>query len=244
MTPTESKSVNETDNQRMQDRLWDHYQVEAPFSFDQSYPRLDFFASRFMKGQTVLNIGVGNGYLEGRLYRCGVDVHALDPSQRAMDLLLEKVPLGDKGKVGYSQAIPFPSLYFDGVIMTEVLEHLTDETLKLTLEEVHRVLKPGGIFTGTVPYREDFAANQVICPCCHSVFHRWGHHQIFDKGRLIALLRDADFLINDVYSRAFPDWRRLRIKLLVKSIGRYILGRLGEAVISPNLYFRVKKPPA
>ena len=110
--------------QDKQDRFWDYYQTEAFHYFDLSYPRLDFLASRIKRGQSVLNIGVGNGYLEDKLHHRGVDIHALDPSQKAMNKLKEKLPLGDRGQVGYCQAIPFSSNYFDVVIMTEVLEHL------------------------------------------------------------------------------------------------------------------------
>lgn len=239
---TNQTSHHKGDIQKMQDCLWDHYQAGSTLSFDLSYPRLDFLASRIKKGQSVLNIGVGNGYLEEKLHHRGVDVHALDPSQKTMDKLKKRIPLGDKGQVGYSQAIPFFSDCFDVVIMTEVLEHLTDDALKQTLKEVHRVLKTGGIFIGTVPYREDLNANRVICPCCHSIFHRWGHHQSFDKEKLTEELTSAGFSIIEAYPRAFPDWKRINIKLLIKSVGRYILGRLGETIVSPNLYFKVQKP--
>jgi 2-polyprenyl-3-methyl-5-hydroxy-6-metoxy-1,4-benzoquinol methylase len=230
------------DIQRMQDCIWDHYQVEAAYAFDMSYPRLHYLASKFKKKQSVLNIGVGNGYLEERMQRAGIDIHALDPSQKTIDQLKSKIPLGDKGRVGYSQDIPFPAACFDGVIMTEVLEHLTCDPLHQTLSEVYRILKPGGRFIGTVPYREDMMANQILCPCCHTLFHRWGHHQFFDREKLTGILSSAGFRIIKVYPRAFPDWRRLKIKLLIKSVGRYILGRMGETIVSPNLYFEVRKP--
>jgi len=235
---TNQTSHHKVDIQKMQDCLWDHYQEGPTFSFDLSYPRLDFLASRIKRGQSVLNIGVGNGYLEEKLHHRGVDVRALDPSQKTMDKLKKRIPLGDKGQVGYSQAIPFSSDCFDVVIMTEVLEHLADDALKQT----HRVLKTGGIFIGTVPYREDLNANRVICPCCQSIFHRWGHHQSFDKEKLTEGFTSAGFRIIEAYPRAFPDWKRINIKLLIKSVGRYILGRLGETIVSPNLYFKVQKP--
>ncbi|KAF4713230.1 Hexaprenyldihydroxybenzoate methyltransferase, mitochondrial, partial [Perkinsus olseni] len=39
--------------------------------------------------------------------------------------------------------IPFPDNSFDGVIISDVLEHLLD--LRAALSEIHRVLKPGGV---------------------------------------------------------------------------------------------------
>jgi len=242
MTETVPSSHHETELQKIQDCIWNHYQVHDSQQFGLSYPRLDFLASCLKRGQCVLNIGVGNGYLEDKLHHRGVDVHALDPSQKTMDKLKKRIPLGDKGQVGYSQAIPFSSDCFDVVIMTEVLEHLTDNALKQTLKEVHRVLKTGGIFIGTVPYREDLNANRVICPRCHTIFHRWGHHQSFDTKKMTYILVTSGFRILKLYPRTFPQWNRFNPLLLFKSIGRYFLGRLGESIVNPNLFFISQKP--
>jgi len=49
-------------------------------------------------------------------------------------------------KIGRTTQIPFPDSYFDNIFLSQVL-HWTD--LKASLKEIHRVLKPGGIFFGT-----------------------------------------------------------------------------------------------
>ena len=45
--------------------------------------------------------------------------------------------------------LPFPDDYFDGVILSEILEHVADDVAGL--REVWRVLKPGGVVAITVP---------------------------------------------------------------------------------------------
>jgi SAM-dependent methyltransferase len=45
--------------------------------------------------------------------------------------------------------LPFPDDYFDGVILSEILEHIDDDVAGL--REVRRVLKPGGVVAITVP---------------------------------------------------------------------------------------------
>lgn len=50
---------------------------------------------------------------------------------------------------GNIYALPFPDNYFDGVILSEILEHI-DEDVR-GLKEVLRVLKPGGVVAITVP---------------------------------------------------------------------------------------------
>ncbi len=45
--------------------------------------------------------------------------------------------------------IPYPDAFFDRVVVIHVLEHLPD--LPAAIEEVHRVLKPGGLFSVVLP---------------------------------------------------------------------------------------------
>jgi ubiquinone/menaquinone biosynthesis C-methylase UbiE len=46
--------------------------------------------------------------------------------------------------------LPFPEATFDGVILTEVLEHCVDP--RAAIAEVFRVLKPGGLLLVTSPF--------------------------------------------------------------------------------------------
>ena len=224
-------------DQVQQDNIWKHFQNQARGSFDLSYARLRFLAERCPPGTHVLNIGVGSGCLERLLSERGVEVWSLDPCEESILRLQVELTMGDRAKQGYSHDIPFSSGCFDKVIMTEVLEHIPDDVLPATLDEVRRVLKPGGEFTGTVPYRENLRDNEVICPYCEAQFHRWGHQQSFDIDALGSLLKGHGFFVERLYPRSFPDFRRPGLKLFVKAIFRYVLGRMGEPLVGPNLYF-------
>ena len=221
-----------------QDRLWNHIQTHVRGAFDLSYPRLRFLAGKCRRGSRVLNIGVGTGYLEELLLARGVETFSLDPSANSIERLRNDLHMGDRARQGHGQRIPFESEAFDTVIMSEVLEHLGTDVLDATLDEVHRVLKPGGEFTGTVPYQEDLAANEVICPHCETHFHRWGHAQRFDAGSLRDLIAGHGFRVRRMGPRTFPDFHRRGAGLFAKAAVRYVLGRLGEPLVGPNLYFR------
>jgi SAM-dependent methyltransferase len=227
--------------QAEQDRIWRHHQDRVTKAFDLSYPRLRYLAERCKPGTRVLNVGVGTGYLEALLMNRAVEVFSLDPSAESIERLRRELGMGDRAKTGYSQDIPFEAERFDKVIMTEVLEHLQTDVLHATVDEVRRVLRPGGEFSGTVPYREDLTSNGVVCPRCDAQFHRWGHEQTFDIGALVRLLEGHGLRIRRVYPRAFPDFRRRNVKLLMNAAARYLLGRLGEPLVGPNLYFRATK---
>jgi SAM-dependent methyltransferase len=189
-----------------------------------------------------LNIGVGTGYLEQLLVSRGVHAFSLDPSAATIERLRAELSMGDRARQGYSQRIPFASQSFDSVIMTEVLEHLSMDILHATLDEVARVLRPGGVLVGTVPFQEDLASNEVMCPRCQAQFHRWGHEQRFDVASLGALLNEHGFRVQRLYPRAFPDFRRRGLRAFGKAVFRYVLGRMGEPLVGPNLYFRGQRP--
>ncbi|MDA0661075.1 MAG: methyltransferase domain-containing protein, partial [Planctomycetota bacterium] len=53
-------------------------------------------------------------------------------------------------------AIPFDNNYFDGVFCNSVIEHVTD--IDSFMQEVHRVLKPGGWFWAKTPNRRHYVA--------------------------------------------------------------------------------------
>jgi len=224
-------------NQKESDKLWNHYQNQALESFDSSYSRLQYLAKRCTPGIVVLNIGVGSGYLESLLMQRGVFVHSLDPSELTITRLNEEHGMNGRAKQGYCDAIPFPDDYFDIVIMTEVLEHIQRDLLDASLLEVRRVLKNGGQFIGTVPYGEALRDNHVFCPNCYASFHRWGHLHSFDLFALRNLLERNGLKVERLETRAFPDFSRPGIKPFLRALFRYILGRMGEALVCPNIYF-------
>jgi ubiquinone/menaquinone biosynthesis C-methylase UbiE len=55
---------------------------------------------------------------------------------------------------------PFPENYADEILLDQVLEHLSN-TLKV-MEELHRILKPGGIVRINVPYSKSDCAYQDL----------------------------------------------------------------------------------
>lgn len=226
-----------------QSKIWDHFQnhESTAAAFDSARPRYAYLAKQIAPGMAALNIGVGRGALEAMLVAKGVTVSCLDPSDKSIAQIAERHGLGERAQVGFSQSMPFPEGRFDVVIMSEVLEHLSDDVLASTLDEVRRVLKVGGRFIGTVPANEVLQDNQAICPHCGEAFHRWGHVQSFSSRRLEQLLSAHGFSIvrNDV--RAFPDWHRRGFASLAKSLVRHVLGRLGSPISSPNLYFEGRR---
>lgn len=221
--------------------IWDHFQSDATHVFDQSRARYQYIAHRVNSNSVTLNIGVGAGGLESILIKKGIKIYCLDPSEKAIQNIKINLNLGNQAQVGFSQNIPFSNEMFDTVIMTEVLEHLEDEVISSTLEEVFRVLKPNGSFIGTVPANEILSANETICPNCSKQFHRWGHMQSFSIKTLKTTLNKHSFINIQAQHEAFPDWERPGLRNKLRNYIRFILGKLGSPISSPNIYFEARK---
>lgn len=213
-----------------QDKIWEAFQNDESL-IDIAFParrRFKFLAKRVLSESRVLNVGVGNGYLENLLVQKGADVSCLDPSRSTIERVRERLGLDEKAHVGYSQSMPYLDASFDYVIMSEVLEHLDNTVIDETLAEVKRVLRAGGQFIGTVPADENLQASIVVCPCCGERFHRWGHIQSFSQDRLsnILNLQFDKVMVRRIH---FVDNQRLNWK-----------GRLSGALKTAQTFMGVK----
>lgn len=223
-----------------QAKIWQHFQNTDHDSFAPAYPRLNFLLTRIAKHSrdtpAVLNIGVGGGYFELEAKKLGWQIHAADPDEQAITRLVTQ---GIDARVGTLGHLPFADASMDFVVASEVIEHLPDSDLPAALIEIHRVMKPGALFIGTVPHAEVLADNQTVCPHCGEVFHRWGHHQSFTLGRIREFL-GARFTVQTVSRRAFITLWRSPFGF-VKGIARQLLAKLGEPMAYANIWWVARK---
>ena len=223
-----------------QDVIWDCSQNEGIECFVGRLARLRCIARRLEPNARVLNIGIGAGFFEKEALARSIEVHSLDPKARAVQQVKELLGGAGRAKVGYCQEIPWPDGFFDRVVMSEVLKHLADDSLGETLTEVHRGLSAGGLFCGTVPAREHLHEQVVVCPCCGSRFHRWGHLQSFDCRRMLSLL-EREYDVIKVSERDFVTWRTLNWKGRIRGAMRIMLRALGAHGSGETIYFYAMK---
>ncbi|MEN3001828.1 MAG: class I SAM-dependent methyltransferase [Armatimonadota bacterium] len=222
--------------------MWKFFQNEGIKAARFDISRQQFMVRQCRAGQSVLNIGVGDGTSEQLALARGIDVYSLDPDAKAIARLREALSLGEKAQVGYAQNMPFESEQFDVVIMAEVIEHLEDETLHKSLEEVLRVLKPKWGLILSTPYRENLEAAKVFCPYCEKKFHPYGHVQSFDKARLLDLLQSLGYHPVRVKLTTFVRWYPLSPTRIIRSAVRLLLARFGDPIADPRLVAWAYKP--
>ena len=192
----------------VQKRIWDRVQVKRIYGHDMENRRrlnkiikdIKRLHSGLPRNVNILNVGVGNGQLEKFLNEQGFNIYSLDPSENAIDALVEHHNFpADHAYTGSAADMSFSSAFFDFIVMSEVLEHLDDVTLHKALSELQRTLKPGGYFIGTCPDNEDLVLNSFTCPYCSKYSHRVGHIHSFTT-QTLAILLSRHFEIIKCYS--------------------------------------------
>lgn len=224
-----------------QDVIWEYYQNEASESFSGSVARLTFLTKKIKPPKRVLNIGVGSGTFEKIAIQLGLDVYSLDPSERSIESLRQLFAMGERAQVGYCQKIPFIDQFFDVVVVSEVIEHLSDEDTFNALSEIHRIMKPCGYIIGTVPARENLSDQLIVCPHCSKRFHRWGHMQTFDKKRIHDIISKY-FKVEQILERPFVTWSTLNWKGKIQALIKMLLYYVGIHGSNENIVFIAKRP--
>lgn len=98
-------------------------------------------------GKTVLDLGCGGGFMAEALAHEGARVIGIDPTAPAIEAATAHARaqgLDIDYRVGSGERIPLEDASIDCVVCVDVLEHV--DNLDGVLDEIHRVLKPGGIF--------------------------------------------------------------------------------------------------
>ena len=144
---------------------------------------------------TVLELGCGpGGFLAAAAPMCkrivGADISRgfVKQCQRTIDNLKIK---NAKASFLPSNKLPFSDNSFDVVIMVDVLHHL--DQIDVTLDEVYRVLKPGGNFLIFEPNK----LNPALFLMCVFDRNEWGLLSLGSKKRYREVLRER-FAINEI----------------------------------------------
>jgi len=98
----------------------------------------------------ILDVGTLDGVFCSALKKLGYDVAALDWSQSMAESEWEQLGIDWRQCHIEADPLPFPEGVFAAVYMGQVLEHFTYSPRK-PMQEIHRVLKPGGLFIVDVP---------------------------------------------------------------------------------------------
>jgi SAM-dependent methyltransferase len=118
---------------------------------------------RLTDGARVLDLGCAFGFgtrLLARRYRA----FGHDLSAGYVERARRSVPEATF-TIGPAHSVPYPDEFFDGVLLLDVLEHVPDE--RVVIDEIGRVLRPGGRLIVSVPNRGCFTGLDSL-----NLYHR------------------------------------------------------------------------
>ncbi len=110
--------------------------------------RLSWF-DKFMewRGSQVLDLGCAGGFMAEALDDRGANVTGIDPAKETIKAAQIHAEAGGRSiryDTGVGEDLPYETEKFDAIVCVDVLEHVAD--LNQVIEEVARVLRPGGLF--------------------------------------------------------------------------------------------------
>ncbi len=139
----------------------------------------------------VLDVGCGNGGLLEIAASMGCKVFGVEPNPKSARICSEK---GLHVYCGTLEEARFPGMFFDTIIMSQVLEHVPSPTR--TLREVHRIMKPGGRLCVYCPSLDSYLRTLF-----KRYWHGWHipfHFYFYTHITLAKLVEDAGFKIGKV----------------------------------------------
>jgi SAM-dependent methyltransferase len=152
---------------------------------------IDFERFGLKDGERLLDVGCGvgrhvlTGYRLKNIEAVGIDLGLDDLKTTAERFRQDFKEAQNPTKtlllaVGDATNLPFSDRCFDKLICSEVLEHIPD--YRSALQEIRRVLKPGGILAISVPR----FWTEWICWRLSSAYHheKGGHIRIFNAAKL------------------------------------------------------------
>jgi SAM-dependent methyltransferase len=92
------------------------------------------------KGKTALDLAAGTGKFSPRLLASGATVIAVEPVPAMLEQLIRQYPQID-ARSGFAQHIPLDDASLDAVVCAQSFHWFATAE---ALQEIHRVLKPGG----------------------------------------------------------------------------------------------------
>lgn len=201
--------------------------------------------NKYFKGGKILDVGANPFHITFCLKQLGYEITGVDINPDPFKSFLNKHNLVIKKANIETEELPFKTNTFDFSIFNEVFEHLRINPI-LTLKEINRVLKPGGILLLTTPNL--YAIHKIFMfnlgksfNDAYNEFNKlnvygyMGHIREYSTSEIRKFLQNTNFKIENVVYRHdysffnYPGFKNIFIKLI---------GLLVDVLMLINPYWR------
>jgi ubiquinone/menaquinone biosynthesis C-methylase UbiE len=158
--------------------------------------------AEIMPGHRVLDVGCGTGSLAIQLKQRfpETEIVGLDPDPKALGRARRKSQRAGvtvQLERGYADALDFPDRFFDRVFSSFMFHHLEKNAKQHALQEICRVLKPGGSL-----HLLDFTGPESAPGIVSRWFHSNHRLQENSEGRILTLMDHAGLADAKVVKRS------------------------------------------
>jgi len=165
--------------------------------------------------ERILDIGCADGDFSACLVEKGFDCYGLEIMEDGIRKAREK-----KIKIidgSFLDKFPFPDNHFDFVFAGEVIEHTFDDFF--FLEEIYRILKPGGVLILTTPNLVSLGNRLLMLfgKLPRFAYNEF-HYRIYNLNLVISKMRQVNFQIIG-YNSSY---------VLISSLFNKFIGMVGE----------------
>lgn len=184
------------------DRFWDRIAkryAKKPVADEASYQKkLEVTRTYFRPDMEVLEFGCGTGSTAIAHSPHVKHIHAIDVSSKMLEIAQEKADRDNIDNVTFERStiedISIPDQSLDAVLGLSILHLL--ENKEETIAEVHRMLKPGGVFvTSTTCIADSMKFFKMIAPVGKAL-GLMPLVRVFTKEELVASLTESGFEID------------------------------------------------
>jgi 2-polyprenyl-3-methyl-5-hydroxy-6-metoxy-1,4-benzoquinol methylase len=234
--------------------------AEMQFQEYQSHPFGRFFSPSYsleelLSEKAVLDLGCWcGGMAVSMAERCGIrNMYGIDVNNafiRAANIFASTrhdKRINYNFQVGFGESLPYEDNFFDAVVSNDVLEHV--KSVKKTLEECKRIIKPGGMIFSVFPSYYDPIDGVHLSCVTKTPFLNW----LFDSETLNCAYDEIiDSRGDDAYwyksEKSMMEWSRVHggigingttmsdFKSIIKDIG------FSQIHIIPNHLFAFRYP--
>jgi 2-polyprenyl-3-methyl-5-hydroxy-6-metoxy-1,4-benzoquinol methylase len=144
--------------------------------------------SHFKPPQVILDIGCQKGDLCSEFQRLGYEPHGIEIGAEAVKIAKDRYPTIDFQLADCEKEIPYEDNYFDLIWAGEVIEHIAHTDV--FVEELSRVLKPGGRLILTTPLHNRLKCLYITLFRFEKHFDpEFSHYRFYTKRSLTEVLR-------------------------------------------------------
>lgn len=213
-------------------KFWDYESQFPDKYFTKTFGgRIVEEVAEFIDGKKeILDYGTGIGMLMPHLLNKGVNVTGTDFSRDSINIVENKFNL-NKNFLGvyYIDDILKLEKKFDVIFCVEMIEHINDHYLDVTMKNFQHLLSDDGVIVITTPNDEKLDDNNIYCPNCESIFHRWQHIRSWSEESIKTCVNSFGFKEERIFTTFF-ERKQTEQPLpftgkLAKFIRKNILGR-------------------